>query len=342
MPTTRNSFPSSRLSVALRGVAMLAVAMSLSQALSFGQGAVAPAEDYGPYNATFLPDGPGLTKQLAAPSPLDSRTAALLERLGLNKEPDQRDALLEGRAIWTLAFWFRSSEPLTGTVLLAGIGDPAAEDARFIGVQDNHLGLWLGRGPEANHMFAAVDLINLGEARTFNVETRVVGLDGKVLSDQTKQIPAAADARTPVGELDLDKLADGHTVFVALNVSDAKGVPTSNNFYWWARQEATLRELNTLPQARLTGSATVVASGSERKVTVKIENSGSTPALLVKLTLKDAVTSRRILPAYYSENYVSLLPGEARTIAIAFPAGASRPAIGLRGWNLETETIPAN
>ena len=47
-----------------------------------------PAESYGPYNAVFLPDGPGLTKQLAAPSPLDSRTAALLDRLGLNREPD--------------------------------------------------------------------------------------------------------------------------------------------------------------------------------------------------------------------------------------------------------------
>jgi hypothetical protein len=61
----------------------------------------------------------------------------------------------------------------------------------------------------------------------------------------------------------------------------------------------------------------------------------------VKLTLKDAVTGQRILPSYYSENYVSLLPGEERTIGIAFPAGASKPAIGLRGWNLDSETIAA-
>src|ERR1700752_175291 len=30
-----------------------------------------PAEDYGPYNAVFLPDGPGLTKELAPPVPKD-------------------------------------------------------------------------------------------------------------------------------------------------------------------------------------------------------------------------------------------------------------------------------
>src|SRR6201996_3680450 len=71
-----------------------------------------PTEDFGPYNAIFLPDGPGLTKQLAAPSPLDNRTAALLDRLGLNKEPDQHDVLLQGRATWSLTFWFNASEPL--------------------------------------------------------------------------------------------------------------------------------------------------------------------------------------------------------------------------------------
>ena len=105
-----------------------------------------PAEAFGPYNATFLADGPGLTKPLAPPSVFDNRTAALLDRLGLNQQSAQRDPLAESRAAWTLAFWFHSSEPLAGTVLLAGIGDPAAEDARFIGVEDNRLALWLGRG----------------------------------------------------------------------------------------------------------------------------------------------------------------------------------------------------
>jgi hypothetical protein len=60
---------------------------------------------------------------------------------------------------------------------------------------------------------------------------------------------------------------------------------------------------------------------------------------MIKLTLKDAATGQRILPAFYSENYISLLAGEERTITIAFPTGESKPAIGLRGWNLDTETI---
>ncbi len=185
----------------------------------------------------------------------------------------------------------------------------------------------------------AVDLINLGKARSFKIQTRVVSLDNKVLSDQIDQVEAGEDARTPVATLGLDKLAGGHTVLVRLNVSDANGAPVSDNFYWWAANESALRELVELPQAKLTASASVAPSGSERTATVKIENSGSAPALMIKLILKDAATGTRILPAYYSENYVSLLPGEVRTITIAFPAGAPRPAIGLRGWNIETETV---
>jgi hypothetical protein len=113
----------------------------------------------------------------------------------------------------------------------------------------------------------------------------------------------------------------------------------SDNLYWWSKQESSLRELDALADVRLKASATLAASPGERQATIKLENTGTVPALLVKLTLKDAATDARILPAYYSENYVSLLPGDSRTVTIAFPAGESRPKIALRGWNLEKETI---
>ena len=31
-------------------------------------------------------------------------------------------------------------------MLLAGLGDPTATDARFVGISDGHLALWLGQG----------------------------------------------------------------------------------------------------------------------------------------------------------------------------------------------------
>ena len=185
----------------------------------------------------------------------------------------------------------------------------------------------------------AVDLINLGEARSYKVRVLVTGLDGNILSDHTNQVLGAANARTRVVNPDLEKLARGHTVLVKLAVTDAAGAPVSDNFYWWSKDEPTLRELNGLAQASLTASASASSGGDELTITVHIKNAGAAPALMVKLTLKDAATGERILPAYYSENYVSMLPGDERAITVEFPSGSTKLAVGLRGWNLETQTI---
>ena len=185
----------------------------------------------------------------------------------------------------------------------------------------------------------AVDLIDLGPAQLFHVASQVEGLDGKVLLDKTQDVSAAANARTRVGTLDLDNLAAGHTVLVKLKVSDAGGRPVSDNLYWWSAQESSLSELNALAEAKLAASASLSSESGGRKVTVELTNGGSTPALMIKLTLKDATTGERILPANYSENYLSLLPGETRSVVISFSGGSVKPSVGLRGWNLKTEDI---
>ena len=78
------------------------------------------------------------------------------------------------------------------------------------------------------------------------------------------------------------------------------------------------------------------------KVEDRISDGASLPeaAAAAKLTLVDAA-GQRILPAYYSDNYVSLLPGERRVIAIRYPATvAGAPRVTLSGWNVPAATVP--
>ena len=74
-----------------------------------------------------------------------------------------------------------------------------------------------------------------------------------------------------------------------------------------------------------------------------LENAGSTAAIELKLTLLQADGKTRVLPAFYSDNYVSLLPGENKEIVVAYPktAAVGGVRIGLRGWNLEQRVVSA-
>src|SRR5215472_14565825 len=137
---------------ALRGVVCLSIAAVCAAGARAQQ---APAEVYGPWSAVFLPDGPGLMEP--APGPWGGKSA-------MSAVPA---AVLGGKARWTLAFWFESSEPVSGSglTLLAGLGDPGAKDARFVGIVDGRLGLWLG---SAQKRWAAGDS-RIGEGWHFAV-----------------------------------------------------------------------------------------------------------------------------------------------------------------------------
>ncbi len=71
---------------------------------------------------------------------------------------------------------------------------------------------------------------------------------------------------------------------------------------------------------------------------VKLTNPSKVAVLETKLTLLDA-TGGRILPAYYSDNYVSLMPGETREVTIDYDSGTPA-SVSVRGWNAAVKTVP--
>jgi hypothetical protein len=131
-------------------------------------------------------------------------------------------------------------------------------------------------------------------------------------------------------------------VFVSLELHNSAGEIVSRNFYWLGADNASYRRLNRLPTTALSATATSTRTADEIRVRVELHNTGAAASLATKLTLLNAADGSRILPAYYSDNYVSLLPGETREIEIEYPAkSANGPAqVALRGWNLAKQTIP--
>jgi hypothetical protein len=171
------------------------------------------------------------------------------------------------------------------------------------------------------------------EARAgLKLNARVYGLDNKLLLSKDAVVTAAADAVTPGFPLALTPLTgENGVVLVRLELRGQDGQLVSDNFYWRAAHDAGYRALDRLAPATVT--ATAEAAG-KNEVRVNLRNAGQVAALENKLTLLRADGSQ-VLPAYYSDNYVSLLPGEERaiTISLAELQGKAGLRLELRGWN---------
>ena len=83
-------------------------------------------------------------------------------------------------------------------------------------------------------------------------------------------------------------------------------------------------------------------SGPLDSVVLRVSKVTPGANLSAKLTLVDRA-GKRILPAFYDDNYVSLLPGESRTIAIRYAAETPTdgPQVELRGWNVAPQVETA-
>jgi hypothetical protein len=168
------------------------------------------------------------------------------------------------------------------------------------------------------------------------LRVRNFGLDGTLLDDRTIPLTAAPYAVTTVGEAVPDALfARAPVVLTKLELLARDGSPISENLYWLAREPSAYRAMADMDKVAVGLAARRMAGSDEHVIEATLTNQGSQPALLVKLTAFDA-SGGRVLPVYWSDNYVSLMPGETRVVTIRAPLSAAMPdSISVRGWNIE-------
>jgi hypothetical protein len=76
---------------------------------------------------------------------------------------------------------------------------------------------------------------------------------------------------------------------------------------------------------------------------VTIHNPGSHIALMTHLQLRRAHSGARVLPAFYSDNYLSLIPGETKSVRIEAAQAdlqGEPPLIAVDGWNVTVTNTP--
>jgi len=175
--------------------------------------------------------------------------------------------------------------------------------------------------------------------RQVHVDADVYALDGKLLLHRDAALNAAEDDATRALHLDLTPLLGNTTVFVHLSLQSQGGKLLSQNLYWRAASDAGYRALDELPPTHVTLAAhqvSTTASESGTRIEVRLKNTNSVVALNTKLVTIRAADGSEVLPAFYSDNYISLLPGEVRTITVDIPQADAKQALRLkvRGWNV--------
>ncbi|HEY5742878.1 MAG TPA: glycoside hydrolase family 2 protein [Terrimicrobiaceae bacterium] len=78
-----------------------------------------------------------------------------------------------------------------------------------------------------------------------------------------------------------------------------------------------------------------VARDGECKAEIALMNSSDVMAFFVRLRVLKSVSGERVLPVFYDDNYVTILPGETVKIAVRCRVDPRRPApvVTAQGWN---------
>ncbi len=127
---------------------------------------------------------------------------------------------------------------------------------------------------------------------------------------------------------------------VRLELRDAKGVLLSRNDYWKAADRSAYLQMNETGAQPLKASVRLPKSAGD-PVAITLTNTGKSVATNVKLNLCDAKTGEVLLPAYFSDGYFYLLPGESCRVTLSLPQDMeSRTwSIAAEGYNVPRMTL---
>jgi len=127
--------------------------------------------------------------------------------------------------------------------------------------------------------------------------------------------------------------------FLELRLVDLQKQEVDRNLYWFPDSNGVFTGLQQMPAA---GPKITAHRKGDGRIEVTVDNPAGGPlAFFLRLSLVDAGTKKRILPVFYSDNYVSVTPGTRETVVIE-PGHAAHPGdvrVAVRGWNVPEQFV---
>ena len=168
----------------------------------------------------------------------------------------------------------------------------------------------------------------------YTVSLKCYDLKGRRISERTeKGVSVAPNSKKEIFKAGTGELAG--TYILRLLLTDIKGRTVSvNDYILKDKDTADYQSLNSVPQVRL--KARSLKPSADGKQRFEVSNPDKNIAMNLKFNLRDRETGEIILPAYFSDGYFHLLPGEKRIIEVSSP---SEGKISVEGYNIEKTII---
>ena len=200
---------------------------------------------------------------------------------------------------------------------------------------------------------------DLHDAENVTVQIRVFDIHSKeIFADKWNGSIKSNESEFIYKIPDIDGLTS--VWFLDLRIFDAENQEIDNSIYWlstkpdvldyeaakqleWPfhtppKDYADFTALSTLPEIELEYDYKFERGTEQGKVDLKVTNPTNTIAFFTFFDLVDPATEQPILPVYWSDNYITLLPGETRSYDASFYLAdikGEKPALKVKAWNVK-------
>ncbi|GET25955.1 glycoside hydrolase family 2 TIM barrel-domain containing protein [Prolixibacter sp. NT017] len=189
--------------------------------------------------------------------------------------------------------------------------------------------------------------------KDLTAEVKVLDLQSKVVLD--KKVPFSVDEYTSKELLSLPEMRGTTPVYFAdLRIVSPEGKEIAHSFYWLSQKKdvpdfkntkwyvtpikeyADFTALTELPKVKVEKTETVEQHGDQTWVKVTLKNPSDKLAFFIGLKAKTSESHEMILPVFWNDNYISLLPGEERELTVKMNTkdlNSEQPVIEMKGYN---------
>lgn len=169
--------------------------------------------------------------------------------------------------------------------------------------------------------------------------------EGNRLYSKQKEINLEANTKHECFQFEIPQHIDlPDYTFTKLMLVDKAGQVLSDNLYWDSRQKLwnnMFYGFNILEHVELDARCSFSEHLDKLTADITLKNPSGIVAIALKLNLRDSKTGERILPAYFSDGYFTLFPGEEKSIQMEYSDKINNRGyyVSVEGYNVRRQII---